>query len=70
MIRFIDVDPQLDRLFINPQKSHNRCPSPLHSKGRKRLDMESFMEKCDGQNFGGHHSSLTTSSMKSNLDHE
>jgi hypothetical protein len=69
MIRLINIDPQLNGLPIHPQKGHDRCPAPLHPKGRERLNIESLVEKGDGQNFGCHHSTLTTSSMKSNFDH-
>jgi hypothetical protein len=70
MIRFIDIDPQLNGLLVHPQEGHDRCPSPFNSKGREGLDIEVFMEKGDGKHFGCHHSPLATSSMKSNLNHK
>jgi hypothetical protein len=69
MIGFIDIDPQMNALSVHPQEGHDRGPSPLYSKGREGLDIKSFMEKSNGKHLGCHHCSLTTSTMKSNLNH-
>jgi hypothetical protein len=69
MVWLVDIDPQLDGLPIHPQKGHHWSAPPLHPKGRKGLDMQSFMKKGDGKNLGCHHRSLPSSSMKSDFDH-
>jgi hypothetical protein len=69
MIGFINIDPQVNGLLVHPQEGHDRCPSPFNSKGREGLNIEVFMEKGDGKHFGRHHRSLSSSPMKSNLDH-
>jgi hypothetical protein len=69
MIRFIDIDPQMDELPVHSQEGHHRCPSSLYTKGRERLDIKTLVKKGDGKYFGGHLSSLTSSSMESNLNH-
>jgi hypothetical protein len=59
----------MDGLPVHPQEGHHRRTSPFNAKSGERLDIESFVEKGDSKHLGCHHSSLTTSSMKSNLNH-
>jgi hypothetical protein len=51
MVWLVDIDPQLDRLAIQPQKGHHRSAPSLNTKGRERLNVKAFMEKGNGQDF-------------------